>query len=230
MIKLFGLGGKKEPEKGPKMGKGFVPTDKVKELSGRGFSEPEIVDALRKEGFDSTEIDRALTQSLKIGVTGEPEKENESRIPTLQDLQSQSSPSFASQEPAEPMGPQMPESMQYQQQYYPQQEYGTEELIESVVHERMGQVDQKLMEMKAKNLALERSLSDLHNQLTTMSKGRSQTEQTIITKIEVFKESLDEMAAHLSSLEKAFKEALPALIESVRALTELVNRVKKENP
>ena len=52
MIKLFGLGGKKEPEKGPKMGKGFVPTDKVKELSGRGFSEPEIVDALRKEGFD----------------------------------------------------------------------------------------------------------------------------------------------------------------------------------
>ena len=228
MIKLFGLGGKKEPEKGPKMGKGFVPTDKVKELSGRGFSEPEIVDALRKEGFDSTEIDRALTQSLKIGVTGKPEESKESTIPTLQDLQSQS---FAPQQEAEPMGPQMPEPMQYQQQqYYPQQEYGTEELIESVVHERMGQVDQKLMEMKAKNLALERSLADLHNQLTNMTKGRSQTEQAIITKIEVFKESLDEMAAHLSSLEKAFKEALPALIESVRALTELVNKVKKENP
>jgi len=48
MIKLFGLGSKKEPEKGPKIGKGFVPTDKVKEMSSKGFSEPEIVDALRK--------------------------------------------------------------------------------------------------------------------------------------------------------------------------------------
>jgi len=228
MIKLFGLGSKKEPEKGPKIGKGFVPTDKVKEMSSKGFSEPEIVDALRKEGFDSNEIDRALTQSLKIGVTGKPEEKTESKIPTLQDLQSQSQ-SFVPQEPEEPMGPQMPEPAPYQQQYYPQQEYGTEELIESVVHEKMGEIDKKLMEMKAKNLALERSLADLHNQLTNMTKGRTQTEQTIITKIEVFKESLDEMAAHLSSLEKAFKEALPALIDSVRALTELVNKVKKES-
>ena len=45
MIKLFG-GGKEEA---PPLGKGNVPTDRVKDLSSRGFSEPEIIDVLRKE-------------------------------------------------------------------------------------------------------------------------------------------------------------------------------------
>lgn len=238
MIKLFGLGDKKKPEKNPKMGKGFVPTDRVKDMSKKGFSEPEIIDALRKEGFDAKEIDRALTQALKVGVTGEPE-EKENKIPTLQELQSRASqqppkeppmPSFPQPEQTEQVGPQMPEEMPYEgQQYYPpSQDYGTEELIESVVHEKAGEFDRKFTEMKAKNMALERRLADLHNQLTMMSKGRTQTEEAILTKIEVFKESLDDIGAHLSSLEKAFKDALPALIESVRSLTDLVNRIKKE--
>jgi len=234
MIKLFGLGDKKEPEKSSKTGKGFIPVDRVRDMSKKGFSEPEIVDALRKEGFAAKEIDRALTQSLKVGVTGQPkEEEKASKIPTLQELQSGSSPQPASpqMQSQESVGPQMPEPMPYEsQQYYaPAQDYSTEELIESVIHEKTGELDKRFMEMKAKNVALERRLADLHNQLTTMSKGRTQTEEAILTKVEVFKESLDEISAHLSSLEKAFKEALPALIESVRSLTDLVNKVKKEN-
>ena len=67
---LFGIG-KKKPEEVKKPGKGYFPTDRVKGLSNKGFSEPEIIDVLRKEGFSSEEIDRALTQVLKIEVTGE---------------------------------------------------------------------------------------------------------------------------------------------------------------
>lgn len=213
MIKFFG---KKKEEK-ISFGKGFIPTDRVRELSDKGFSEPEIIDVLRKEGFSADEIDRALTQVLKLGVTGQPTEP--SPLPTLQDIQAQA--------PVENQTmPQMPErSLQYPQ--YPES-YGTEELIESVVQERMSDFDQKFAELVAKQADLERNISNLHHQLSIMSKGRTQTEETILTKIDSFKDSIDDINGRLSSLEKAFKDALPALIESVRSLTDLVQRLKKE--
>ena len=216
MIKFFGKG--KEPEEVKRTGKGHVPSDRVKDLSAKGFSEPEIIDVLRKEGFSAGEIDRALTQALKIGVTGAGETES---LPTLKELQTP----MTLGEPDEPFQPQMPEtSMQYQSTG----EYGAEELIESIVEERMGGLDERLVEFKAKYAALERGLSDLHHQLSIITKGRSEAEQTIVAKTEALKESMDDMNGRLSSLEKAFKEALPALIESVRSLTELIQRLKKE--
>lgn len=210
MIKLFG---KKKPEKISTIGRGFVPTDRVKELSDKGFSEPEVIDVLRKEGFGADEIDRALTQVLKLGVTGEPETP---QLPTLEDIQKQ-------KPPAEPSIPQIPErSIQYPESY------GAEELIESVVHERMGEVSQKFTELMTKQAELERYISNLHHQLSILSKGRSETERSILAKLDSFKDSLDDMNGKLSSLEKAFKGTLPALIESVRSLTDLVQRMKKE--
>jgi len=209
MLKLFGK--KKEEEVG--IGKGFIPVDRVKELSDKGFSEPEIIDVLRKEGFGAEEIDRALTQVLKLGVTGQPEVE----LPTMEDLQAT--------EPEEyPETPQMPE----QSLNYPQQDYGAEELVESVVNEQMGEVQQRFSELTAKQASLERSISNLHHQLSIMSQTKSQTEQSILARLDSLKDSLDDMNGRLSSLEKAFKDALPALIESVRSLTDLVQRVKKE--
>jgi DNA-binding transcriptional MerR regulator len=211
MIKLFGLGAKKA-ERAPKLGKGFIPTDRVKELSGKGFSEPEMIDVLRKEGFSAEEIDRALTQVLELTVSGAPEQQQ-----SFQTLgQPQSNPQI----------PQIPEpSLQYPQTT---EGYGTDELIESIVSERMADVDQKFSEFNAKHAELERNISNLHNQLSIMSKGRSQIDQTLIARIDSIKDSIDDMNASVSSLEKAFKDALPALIESVRSLTDLVQRFKKE--
>jgi DNA-binding transcriptional MerR regulator len=211
MIKLFGMGGKKA-EKSPRLGRGFIPTDRVKELSGKGFSEPEMIDVLRKEGFSAEEIDRGLTQALELKVSGIPEPQ-----PDFQTI--------GQHEPT-PQIPQIPEpSLQYPEAT---EGYGTEELIESIVSERMADVDQRLSEFNAKHAELERNISNLHHQLSITTKGRSQAEQTIIARMDSIKDSIDDMNASMSSLEKAFKDALPALIESVRSLTDLVQRFKKE--
>ena len=101
-------------------------------------------------------------------------------------------------------------------------------MVESIVHERMGGVDQKFTELMAKQAELERYISNLHHQLSILSKGRSETERSILAKLDSFKDSLDDMNGRMSSLEKAFKDALPALIESVRSLTSLAQRTKKE--
>ena len=230
-MKLFGA--KNKPENNPKLGKGTIPTDKVKNLSEKGFSEPEIIDVLRKEGYSSEEIDSALTQVLKIGVTGETEFSMQTP-PTLKELQSyEQQPQMQetllplSQQSNAPTS-QMPEQSMQFQQYYPQEDYNTEELIESIVQEKMGDLDKKLTDFRARYMNLERKMADLHNQLTISSKGKDETEQVLISKIDSVRDNLTDMNAKISSLDKAFREALPSLIESVRALTDLVGRFKRE--
>jgi hypothetical protein len=215
MIKLFA--GNKGEENIPRTGKGFIPTDRVRELSSKGFSEVEMIDVLRKEGFGPDEIDRALTQALKIGVTGGPEETT--NLPTIQELQQP-------METQETMMPQMPEKPLEYSQAYP--EYGTEELVESIVHERMVEVDDKIKEFNIKQTELEREISNLHHQLSVVSKGRSQADQTIINKLDSFKEIMSDIDSRISSLDKAFRDTLPSLIESVRSLSDLVQRLKRE--
>ncbi len=220
---------KKQPENMPKIGKGIIPIEKIKSLSNKGFSEPEMIDVLRKEGYSSEEIDSALTQALKLGVTGR-EEDSITKPPTLQDLQFQQ-PQF--QDPQMDMQntqmPKIPEpSMQFQQPYYPEGDYNPEELVESIVQERMGELDNKLTEFRSRYNNLERKMVDLHNQLSVASKNKSETEHVIVSKLDSYGDTLTDMNGRLSGLEKAFKEALPALIESVRALTDLVARLKRE--
>ena len=201
-------------------------------MSGKGFSEPEIIDILRKEGHSSEEIDSGLNQALKLGVTGESEFSTEGP-PTLRDLQKseqqfQAFPQEQEFQDFQQPATQIPEQSMQFQQYYPQDSYNTEELIESIVQERMGELDKKLTDFRAKYMNLERKMSDLHNQLRVVSKNRQESEHAIISKLDSIGDNMTDMNAKISSLEKAFKEALPALIESVRSLTDLVGRLKRE--
>jgi len=194
-------------------GKGYAPVDRVKELASRGFSETEIIDVLRKEGFSPDEIDRALTDALKLGVSGiSPPSEGVPELPSLEEIV------------PKPSAPEIPETSlpETQPQYLP------EEYIDLIVRERTNELAQKLNEFMIKYNEVERRLQELRAQLNEMIKGKSSGEKLILTKLETIGETLEDVEVRLSSLEKAFKEALPALIESVKALTDLVQRIKRE--
>lgn len=205
---------KKEPE--VIIGKGFIPVDRVREMATRGFSEPEMIDILRREGFSAEEIDKALTQALKIGVTGEakPAKHEEPKLPTFEEILKETSPT-----------PQMPETS-LPPEYY--QTYPTEEYIDYVVQSRMSEINEKINEFSIKYQELEKRIDQLNDQLSEILKTRSSENQVLLNRIDAFKENVDELNIKFSGLEKAFKETLPALIESVRALSDLVQRLKKE--
>ncbi len=181
---------------------------------------------------------------MKLGLTGEDEKVG---LPTLKDLQTEAAQyddfSLLYQQPEEgqpstDMGqqqmmlqsPQISQQMpqQTQQEYYQADDYGTEELVESIVQERMVQLDEKLGEFRDKYTTLDRKISDLHNRLVILGKGKTQRDEIIVSKLDSLQEGLGDMGAKMSSLEKTFRDALPALIESVRSLTELVQRFKRE--
>src|SRR3989344_4490269 len=202
-------------------GKGF-PSERVGELSAKGFPEGEIIDVLRKEGYGPEEIDRAMTQVLKLGVPGGGQNMSQgpSELPQL--------------EPLEPMAqqmPQMPETSIPEQYYYPQQQqqqYSSEEYVDFLVRERVGEVDHKINEFMVKHAELEKRLAEVNNQMTALVQTRTSEEQMILSKLDSFKDVMNDVTIRMGSLEKAFKETLPALIESVRALSDLVQRMKRE--
>ena len=232
---------KKKPEES---GRGYIPTERIKELIFRGFSEIDIIDVLRKEGFSPQEIDKALTQAMRAGVEGGPSpvpgsqggstaqqrfppqpaqtptfpppapQETPSALPTLEQI--------TSGETEMPTVPETSLPSSYSQ------EYPTEEYIDYVVQERLQDYAQQINEFVTRYKELEQRINDIRNQLTVLSQAKTGEQQQIITKIDTFRDSVEDLNARISGLEKAFKETLPALIESVRALSDLVQRLKRE--
>lgn len=209
-------------------GKGFVPIDRVKDLSSKGFTEIDMIDVLRKEGFSPDEIDKALTEALKTGVAGitPPSAQVFPQLPTLEEIQP---PAVEQQMQA----PQMPETSLPQEYYYQQQQqqqqYPSEEYVEYMVKERMSEVQEKITQFGVMYDELSKRMEAVQDQIEGMAKSRTSGEELIVTKIDAYKDALNDVDIRMNSLEKAFKETLPALIEAVRNLSDLVQREKRES-
>jgi DNA-binding transcriptional MerR regulator len=206
--------------KKPAAGKGYVPVERVKDLTSKGFSEPEVIDILRSEGFSPEEIDKALTQALKLGVAEEealpkpPPKKEEPKVPTYEEIAPSEKlevPEVSLPTPAEVAYP----------------EYTTEEYIEYVVGERMSEVLEKVENLSKGQDRLEKRISELNERLSEMSRVRVLEEEHMKAWADEMKAMIEEVKVGVGSLERAFKETLPALVEAVRALSTIVKGVKK---
>lgn len=219
-------------------GKGFDPTDRVREMASRGFSEPEMIDVLRREGFSPEEIDRALTTSLRMNVTGEtgairqplpqqsisnvPQNVEQNIMPTLTPS-TQSLPQQPSQQ--ETVLPQIPETS-LPEDYY--SGYSAEDYIDYAVQNRMSEIDSRFEEMEAKQKQIAAKIDDMSKKLEKMSQQKVPESAEFSSKIGHFTDTVTDIDSRIGALEKAFKETLPALIESVRTLSDLVQKMKKE--
>lgn len=258
-IPFFGKKKAEEPR-----GRGYVPTDRARELMSRGFSELDTIDVLRREGFSPDEIDSSLTQVVKEGVVsnaggggfdvgpGQPaptnvpqdfdqpyqafrqqrpapsfpprresarEERGEERMPGLK------LPTIEELQPARSEVPTMPETS-LPEEYY--QGYPTEEYIDYVIQERTQDMVERLNEFTIRNKELESRIMEMNERIRELGKIRSSEDQQVVSKIEGLSESMTDIDTRMANLEKAFKETLPALIESVRALSDLVQRLKRE--
>ena len=209
--------------------KTFVPIERVKELASRGFPEPEMFDVLRKEGYTPEAIDNALTASLKMNIS-EPsvapaEYEQPQPAPQPQHKAEQL-PTLEELVPQRQDMPQMPEQS-LNQEYYTQQ-YPAEDYIDYVVQARVSEVNERLNEFSIRHQEMEKRIGVISDQLTQMMNTRSSEQQQILTRIDGLGETANDVDIKVGSLEKIFRETLPALIESVRALSDLVQRLKRE--
>ena len=213
-------------------GKGFVPNDRVREMASRGFSEPEMIDVLRKEGFSPDEIDKSLTSTLQSNIAGEPQAQQPAQqnpgqkfFPTSgQDIFPSLTPTFQQTGPQdapkqEPTLPQVPETS-LPETY---STYSTEDYIDYALQSRLGEVYDMVDDMQKQNNEFSSKLSQLQQKMETFfSAGGSSS--TDARRIESFTENISQIESRVSSLERAFKETLPSIIESVRTLSDLIKK------
>ncbi|MBI2084108.1 MAG: hypothetical protein HYT70_00635 [Candidatus Aenigmarchaeota archaeon] len=197
-----------------------APVDRVKELSGKGFSDSEIVDILRKDGYQASEVDAALTQSMRYEATrSQTTERSELELPTLEDITPETKPQM----------PQIPETSLPQQYYQEQaQQFPTEEYVDYIVQARMGELNEKIVEVSVKIQGFEKRLTELGDRINEILSLRNAEQTQILSRIDTFKDSAGGVETRIGALEKAFRQTLPALIESVRALSDLVQRMKSE--
>jgi DNA-binding transcriptional MerR regulator len=219
---------KKEPAVIP--GRGFAPIERVREMASRGFSEPEIIDVLRREGFSPDEIDKALSQALTIGVSqpppAAPAKPAEAPQPTPTVPRAENIPGLASETVEPAQFPQLPETS-LPEEYY--SSFSTEEYLDYMVSARLADVNEKIEENNEKIKELENRLNELNKKISELAETKIDQTQTILSKLEEFSESIGEVDTRVGSLEKAFKDTLPSLFSTVKALTEILQKMKKES-
>jgi hypothetical protein len=135
-------------------------------------------------------------------------------LPTMDDLQ-----------PSKAEMPVVPESP-LPDEYY--QGYQTEEYIDFVVQERTKELMEKMREIAGHNKELDGNVKLMTDRVGELSKTRFEQQQQVSSSIDELTESVKEVNMRIAGLEKAFKETLPALIESVRALSDLAQRFRRE--
>jgi hypothetical protein len=203
-----------------------VPVDRVRELTTKGFSELEVIDVLRKEGYSPEEIDKSLSQALRGGITSTLQHQTQ---PTAQKSEGPKLPTLEEIAPKQTEMPEMPEAQTEEQYFdYNQQSYPTEEYIEYVVKEKMTESRRSIDEIVLKAKDLEKRMDTLHEQINVLIQTRTSEQTQLLNRIDSFRGVMEDVEIRLGGMEKAFKETLPALIESVRALSDLVQRLKRE--
>jgi prefoldin subunit 5 len=121
--------------------------------------------------------------------------------------------------------PQIPETSL--PEYYASQT--SEEYIDYIVQTRMADVHDKLGEMEEKIKDLSKRLDEMGEKLSQAAENKASSQQQgVISRIEEFSETFSDIDSRVGSLEKAFKDTLPALIGSVRSLSDVVQKMKKE--
>jgi len=230
--------GKKKEE--IKVGKGFVPIQRVKEMVEKGFSEIEIIDTLRKEGFSAEEIDKAFTEVYKDIVA----KQVSQNVQTPQNIQLQ--PPQQVQNIPLPQTQQIPiqniQSVAQTQQIQPIQQVEVKketkeekmptyedivslgEYIEAFIRERMEEYNKRLMEITLKFKEIEGKISELDSKISETERTRKDEIDKIFGEIRNIKNLINDAIIKVEVLTNTVKELLPSLLESVRLLSEIVQR------
>ncbi|MFH0890198.1 MAG: hypothetical protein V1836_03615 [Candidatus Aenigmatarchaeota archaeon] len=219
---------KKKPQE---TGRGEAPVNKVVSMSNQGLHENDVSSNLKQEGYSEPEIHSAMMTAVKEGVTQQ-----------RQQPAQQQQPEFQAPEP-EPTGYDFPVENQEPQpapEWEPSMpEMGTipvalsgtpgateiEEVVEAVVEEKWKQLEFRIDAIEKRFDAVNERLHDIDLQMRTIKESSHFATGGIEGKIDQYRENIDQIDARIGSIEKAFKETLPSMIESVRSVNDTLQKM-----
>ncbi|MEM5811735.1 MAG: hypothetical protein QW641_00355 [Candidatus Aenigmatarchaeota archaeon] len=217
--------GKKEVKKG----KGIIPTDRVKDLSSKGFSEPEIIDILRREGYSPEEIDKALGEAIKSAIEKE-EKREEVKEPLSQLTPLPTSPVPPAPAPLKELESLFGAKGEVTALEVPETSLPsparalTEEYIEYIIDQKLIEVYQRFEDIYYRIEEIEKAMKEMNESISEIARKKVLESEELTRRFENFSESMQTITGRVGSLEKAFKETLPSLVEAIRNLNESLRK------
>ncbi len=100
-----------------------------------------------------------------------------------------------------------------------------EEVVEAVVEEKWKQLEFRLDAIEKRFDAVNERLHDVDLQMRTIKESGNVASGGIEGKLDQYHDNLDQIDARIGSIEKAFKETLPSMIESVRSVNDSLQKM-----
>lgn len=190
-----------------------LPVDRIKKMSDQGLPEAEIIQTLKDEGYSFKDIDDALSQAVKTEVTttskppaeeGYPEEEKEELLP------------FPGEEEEK------------EEEEPPLKIEEVEEIIEALVEEKLADVSGLVTEVNEKIKGIDERINGLNTRLEEMNRQLKNNQNDLGVRTEKIETQIKEIEPKVLSLEKAFKDVVPNLVDSFREVRELFRSKKSK--
>ncbi len=206
----------------PRIQEHAIATPRAIELINQGLPESDVITALQNEGYSFEEIDSALNEALKSQVTSGQNQADEYTMKKGFDFNSQ--PPSASRETLAPL----PQEGYNQVQVTPEEIINRkfediQEMVESLLEDEVGKVmdtvsssKEKLQQLETRLKAMENSVIDVKKSIDSVKKQLDDTKNDVESKV-------SEIDPRLNSLEKAFREVIPNIVDSMREIKEIVH-------
>ncbi len=99
-----------------------------------------------------------------------------------------------------------------------------EEIVEGIVAEKWQDFEERLSNFEERDLQLQGQIEDIRHSLKDITKMVEAKEQDLSSRFEDFSGSMSEIQGRIGSIETVFKEFVPELTRSVKALSEKIEK------
>ena len=101
-----------------------------------------------------------------------------------------------------------------------------EEYLDYLIKEKISELNKRLIETNLKFKDIEERLISLKEEIENIKKGTKDDINKILNEIRFNRDSINDLSLQVETLNKTLKELLPSLVESVRLLGEIVQKLK----
>ncbi|HIQ50083.1 MAG TPA: hypothetical protein EYH56_02725 [Nanoarchaeota archaeon] len=109
----------------------------------------------------------------------------------------------------------------------PTPEITLEEIIEGIIADKWTKFEEIIERLRKRDDELQKQIIDIRKELDSIKDAMRKSEENFLTKLEEHSEHVASIEAKIGSIEKVFKEFLPELTESMRLITEALEKSKK---
>ncbi len=101
-----------------------------------------------------------------------------------------------------------------------------EEIIEGIVADKWTSFEDTIERLRRRDDELQKQIIDIRKEIDALKDAMRKSEESFMTKLEEHSNQVANIEAKIGSIEKVFKEFLPELTESMRLITEALEKKK----